>query len=102
MPIGAAELELGAGLEQMLEPPRRSPLDFALASAASPGGFAPELLDRRPDADAYERHGIENFPESGHLWYTDGGLLGSQPLGRVIAAGRPCTAATRMRRACIC
>ena len=72
----------------MLEPPRRSPLDFALASAASPGGFAPELLDRRPDADTYERHGIENFPESGHLWYTDGGLLGSQPLGRVIAAGR--------------
>lgn len=85
---GRFELEPGAGLEQMLEPPRRSPLDFALASAASPGGFAPELLDRRPDADAYERHGIENFPESGHLWYTDGGLLGSQPLGRVIAAGR--------------
>ena len=32
--------------------------------------------------------GIQDFPESGQLWYTDGGLLGSQPLGRVIAAGR--------------
>jgi hypothetical protein len=85
---GRFELEPGGGLEQMLSPAGRSPLDFALASAASPGGFAPQLLDRRPDADLYERHGIENFPESGHLWYTDGGLLGAQPIGRVISAGR--------------
>jgi predicted acylesterase/phospholipase RssA len=84
---GRFELHPGRGLEQMLEPAGRSPFDFALASAASPGGFAPQLLDRRPDAGGYERHGIENFPESGHLWYTDGGLLGSEPLGRVIAAG---------------
>src|SRR5918992_1469830 len=62
-------------------------LDFVLASAASPGGFAPEVLDRRPDAEAYRRRGIQDFPKSGHLWYTDGGMLGSQPLGRVIAAG---------------
>jgi predicted acylesterase/phospholipase RssA len=85
---GTFELEPGGGVEQMLEPAGRSPLDFVLASAASPGGFAPQLLDRRPDVEAYESHGIEDFPESGHLWYTDGGLLGSQPLGRVIAAGR--------------
>jgi predicted acylesterase/phospholipase RssA len=85
---GRFELKPGGGLEQMLEPAGRSPLDFVLASAASPGGFAPQLLDRRPDAETYERHGIVNFPKSGHLWYTDGGLLGAQPLGRVIAAGR--------------
>lgn len=85
---GRFELEPGGGAEQMLAPAGRSPFDFVLASAASPGGFAPQLLDRRADADAYEGHGIENFPDSGHLWYTDGGLLGSQPLGRVIAAGR--------------
>jgi len=85
---GCFELEPDGGLEQMLTPPGRSPLDFVLASAASPGGFAPRLLDRRPDADAYKSHGIESFPESGHLWYTDGGLLGPQPLGRVISAGR--------------
>jgi hypothetical protein len=85
---GRFELEPGGGLEQMLEPAGRSPLDFVLASAASPGGFAPRLLDRREDAETYETHGIDNFPESGHLWYTDGGLLGAQPIGRVIAAGR--------------
>ena len=85
---GRFELEPGAGLEQMLEPEGRSPLDFVLASAASPGGFAPQLLDRRPDRDEYEAHGIERFPDSGRLWYTDGGMLAAQPLGRVIAAGR--------------
>jgi hypothetical protein len=85
---GRFELRPGGGLEQMLEPQGRSPLDFVLASAASPGGFAPELLDRSADAEAYESRGIEGFPDSGRLWYTDGGLLGSQPLGRVIAAGR--------------
>src|SRR5215208_18697 len=84
---GRFELEPGGGPEQMLAPAGRSPLDFVLASAASPGGFAPQLLDRRPDAETYESHGIENFPESGHLWYTDGGLLGARPLGRLIAAG---------------
>lgn len=85
---GRFELEPGGGLQQMLAPAGRSPLDFVLASAASPGGFSPRLLDRRADAEAYESHGIENFPESGHLWYTDGGLLAAQPLGRVISAGR--------------
>ena len=85
---GRFELEPGGGVEQMVEPEGRSPLDFVLASAASPGGFAPQLLDRRQDAEEYERHGVEGFPDSGHLWYSDGGLLGAQPLGRVISAGR--------------
>jgi predicted acylesterase/phospholipase RssA len=84
---GRFELRPAGGSRQMLEPEGRSPLDFVLASAASPGGFAPELLDRRPDVPTYEQHGIEGFPDSGHLWYTDGGLLGARPLGRVIAAG---------------
>ena len=85
---GRFRIEPGGGLEQMTTPDRRSPLDFALASAASPGGFAPQLLDRSQDAEEYERHGVDEFPKSGHLWYTDGGMLGSQPLGRVISAGR--------------
>jgi predicted acylesterase/phospholipase RssA len=85
---GRFRIEPGGGLEQMTTPDRRSPLDFALASAASPGGFAPQLLDRIDDAEEYERHGVDEFPDSGHLWYTDGGMLGSQPLGRVISAGR--------------
>jgi predicted acylesterase/phospholipase RssA len=85
---GRFDLEPGGGIEQIAEPAGRSPLDFVLASAASPGGFAPRLLDRRPDEEGYRSRGIDNFPDSGHLWYTDGGLLASQPLGRVIAAAR--------------
>lgn len=85
---GRFELQPGGGTEQMLEPPRRSPFDFVLASASSPGGFAPRLLDRRSDIEGYRHHGIERFPKSGHLWYTDGGVLGSRPLGHVVAAGR--------------
>ena len=96
---GRFELEPGGGLEQMLEPAGRSPFDFVLASAASPGGFAPQLLDRRPDSELYESHGIENFPESGHLWYTDGGLLGAEPLKRVISDGRALHGAAEACRA---
>jgi hypothetical protein len=59
---GRFRLEPGGGLEQMLEPDGRSPLDFVFASAASPGGFAPQLLDRRPGAETYRRHGSRVSP----------------------------------------
>ncbi len=85
---GRFELQPGGGAEQMLKPEGSSPLDFALASAASPGGFAPRLLDRSDDAEGYSSRGIEDFPEEGKLWYTDGGLVASQPIGRTFAAGR--------------
>ena len=85
---GRFELKPGGGPEQITEPRGRSPLDFALGSAASPGGFAPQLLDRREDEGGYRSRGVDNFPESGHLWYTDGGLVASQPIGRTVAAGR--------------
>ena len=55
---GRFRIEPGGGLKQMTLPHRRSPLDFALASAASPGGFAPQLLDRSEDVEEYERHGV--------------------------------------------
>ena len=70
----------------MLEPEGRSPLDFVLASAASPGGFAPELLDRSADAEAYESRG-SRLPDSGQLWYTDG-ACSAHSRSAVIAAGR--------------
>ena len=82
------ELEPGGGVRQMVEPEGRAPLDFVFASSAHPGGFAPRLLDRREDEDGYRSRGIDSFPESGQLWYTDGGLLQSQPLGRVLAAAQ--------------
>ncbi len=82
------ELEPGGGVRQLVEPEGRAPLDFVFASSAHPGGFAPRLLDRREDEQGYRSRGIDSFPESGHLWYTDGGLLQSQPVGRVLAAAQ--------------
>lgn len=85
---GRFELEPGGETDQLLEPQGASPLDFVLASASSPGGFAPMLVDRSADAEAYGKRGIGDFPEHGKLWYTDGGLVASQPIGRTFAAGR--------------
>lgn len=73
------------GPRQILEPEGSSPVDVALASAANPGAFAPRLLDRSDLADVYARHGIEDFPDSGHLWYSDGGLVQVEPIGRLLA-----------------
>jgi predicted acylesterase/phospholipase RssA len=82
------ELEPGGGVQQVVEPEGHAPLDYVLASSAHPGGFAPRILDRREDEEGYRSRGIDSFPESGRLWYTDGGLLQSQPLGRVLAAAQ--------------
>ena len=82
------ELQSGAGIAQLVEPRGRAPLDHALASAANPGGFAPRLLDRTADEATYRENGISNFPVSGCLWYTDGGLLASEPVGRTLAVAR--------------
>ncbi len=82
------ELEPGGGVEQLVEPEGKAPLDFVFASSAHPGAFAPRLLDRSDDEEGYRSHGIDSFPESGQLWYTDGGLLQSQPIGRVLAAAQ--------------
>ena len=81
-------LEPGGGLRQLMEPEGSSPLDTVLASASHPGAFAPRVLDRSADRDAYERQGITNLPRSGWLWYSDGGQIQSEPLGRVLAAAR--------------
>ena len=80
------ELDRRGGVEQLVEPAGTAPLDFVIASASHPGAFPPRLLDRSEDREDYERQGIVDFPEEGKLWYTDGGLVQSEPLGRVIAA----------------
>lgn len=82
------ELQPGAGVAQLVEPRGRSPLDHVLASAANPLGFAPRMLDRTGDQAIYRDNGIQDFPASGRLWYTDGGLLSSEPVGRTLAAAR--------------
>lgn len=85
---GTFELRPGGGGDQLVEPAGRAPLDFVLASAANPGAFAPRMLDRTADEAAYRENGIESFPASGCLWYTDGGLVASEPVGRTLAAAR--------------
>jgi predicted acylesterase/phospholipase RssA len=85
---GQFELQPGGVGAALFEPAGASPIDFVLASAAHPGGFGPELLDRRRDAAQYQTHRILNFPDSGHIWYTDGGLIQSNPLGQVLEAAR--------------
>lgn len=81
-------LDAGGGIEQLLRPSGSSPLETALASASHPGAFAPRVLDRRRDRDEYRRQGISNLPRSGWLWYSDGGLIQSEPLGRMLVAAR--------------
>jgi hypothetical protein len=56
----------------------------ALGSAANALAFRPVLLDRSGDEAGYRARGIVNFPPSKHLWYTDGGVLDSEPLTRTL------------------
>jgi hypothetical protein len=74
----------GQPTRELTEPPRASPADVALASAANALAFRPVLLDRSEDEDGYRARGIGNFPPSKHLWYTDGGILDSEPLTRTL------------------
>jgi predicted acylesterase/phospholipase RssA len=81
-------LEPESGPDILFEPEGSSPIEMVLASAANPGGFAPRLLDRSDDAEGYRKRGITDLPDHGRLWYSDGGLVQTQPLGRVTAAAR--------------
>jgi predicted acylesterase/phospholipase RssA len=85
---GRFALEPDGGPEEVLDPAGSSILDFVLASACNPAAFAPTVLDRSQDAEQYWASGIEDLPEDGHLWYTDGGLLQAEPIGRVLTAAR--------------
>ena len=74
----------GQPARELVEPARASPTDVALASAANALAFRPVLLDRSGDEAGYRARGIVNFPPSKHLWYTDGGVLDSEPLTRTL------------------
>ena len=85
---GRFMLEPRAGSRQILEPEGTAPIDFVLASASHPGAFRPALVDRGADEEVYAGLGIDNFPSTHHLWYTDGGLGQSNPLGRLLSTAR--------------
>jgi predicted acylesterase/phospholipase RssA len=60
------------------------PLDAALASAANALGFPPYLLDRAAQWPDYRAQGVDNLPPDEDLWFTDGGTLDNEPLGRTL------------------
>ena len=81
-------LEPGHEPSTLFEPEGGSMIDAVLVSAAHPLAFAPRSLDRSPDRDAYEERGITNFPPEGVLWYSDGGLVESEPIGSILRSAR--------------
>ena len=86
---GRFRIEPGGGLEQIATPDRRSPARLRAGLSRQPRRLrtaAPR--PRRGRGGVRAPRVSTSFPKSGHLWYTDGGMLGSQPLGRVISAGR--------------
>ena len=83
---GRFDFKPGAPLEDFVEPPDKSPVDTALASGANEFGFPPKRL-RRDVAD-YTGQELVNFPAfhgDGYLWYTDGGTVDNEPLGRTLS-----------------
>lgn len=71
-----------AALAEFLTPEGRSAVDAAFASGASPLGFPPRTLER--DREEYLQAGVVNLPESNVLWFTDGGAVDNEPLGRTL------------------
>ena len=62
-------------------------IESAVASASYPLAFRARELDRTALRTEYLSNGIINLPadsESLRLWYTDGGLLDNEPLGRCV------------------
>lgn len=80
-------LQPEGGTGQLRRPEGCAPLDAVLASASNPAAFPPLALDRSGDAETYRANGISSLPGSGILWYSDGGPLTNEPVGRVVAAG---------------
>lgn len=72
------------GAEGHIAPWAADLLDRALASSANPLGFPSRGADRMKDRDTYSKNGVQNFPDSGFFWYTDGGMIDNEPLGRTI------------------
>ena len=47
-------------------------------------GFPPLRLNRKSHEQEYIDAGLEGFPADGEFWYTDGGTVNNEPLGRSI------------------
>jgi predicted acylesterase/phospholipase RssA len=77
-----------APIEDFQKGEERSAVDTALASGSNEFGFPPKRL-ARSRAD-YEPQGLDNFPDgSSFLWFTDGGTIDNEPLGRTMDITNP-------------
>lgn len=76
------------GRGELVEPEGASLLDAVLTSASHPLAVRPRTLDRSADRDAIVGRGIENLPDDATSWFTDGGLVESEPVGRIVRAAR--------------
>jgi hypothetical protein len=84
---GEFTLRPGQSVGDYTTPEGASVVDFALASGANALGFPARRLNRltrESDRQMVERGEITNLPSnwSGWLWYTDGGTIENEPLGR--------------------
>ena len=79
-------LSPGAPIGSLTGPHGDCPLDAVLASGANELGFPPYLLNRARQWPAYQQQGIDNLPPDPDrsFWYTDGGTLDNEPLGRTL------------------
>jgi predicted acylesterase/phospholipase RssA len=79
-------LNPGTPIGSLTGPHGDCPLDAVLASGANELGFPPYLLDRARQWPAYRRQGVDNLPPDPDrsFWYTDGGTLDNEPLGRTL------------------
>jgi predicted acylesterase/phospholipase RssA len=75
-----------APVSSLTAPRGDCPLDAVLASGANEMGFPPYLINRDRQWPAYQREGVDNLPPGPDhsFWYTDGGTLDNEPLGRTL------------------
>lgn len=78
------DLRPGAPAECYTEPIEAGVTAFAEASGASAAAFPPVRINRGGEREAYVKNRVINFPPSGWFWYTDGGTLDNEPLGRAL------------------
>jgi predicted acylesterase/phospholipase RssA len=82
------ELRPQVGLSQLVEPEGASLLEAVLVSASHPGAFAPRTIGRNAASASHEQRPLTNVDGDGRSWYTDGGLVGTHPIGRILEAAR--------------
>ncbi len=58
--------------------------EAAIASGSNAIGFPAKQLNRLADKTSYDQAGLQGFPADGLFWYTDGGTVDNEPLGRTI------------------